>query len=92
MSFLSKTLGYVPREERDGIYLDSEIFWDVEAAKDTITFLKSIPLISPEGSNLYLEGINSEQLKQFLADNGAAQVCRVAVQQYGRDQISTISK
>ena len=56
MSWLSKLLGYGPRQEREGISLSHKVpAWEVNDIKNLAVFLRSLKELFPADPILYLE-------------------------------------
>jgi hypothetical protein len=78
-SFIAKTLGAVPKEEREGISMGFVAAWEVSVVKNLSDFLRGLPNLLPEGSILYLEGTEARDAITFLKRNSAKQTCKVAI-------------
>ena len=79
MNWLFRLLGYVPSEERRGIRLESSRFWKVTSVRDAEVFLKSLPLLMPEGSVLYLEDLLESEVRDFVEARPAPNPVKVAL-------------
>ncbi|MHC5062289.1 MAG: hypothetical protein ACYTFK_14630, partial [Planctomycetota bacterium] len=78
MSFLSRIFDYVPKEERAGISLAGEPCWEISGVKDFPSFLRSLLVLIPIDSVLYLEGGDTpKKLKSFLEERTAKDTCKV---------------
>ncbi len=80
MGWLSKFLGSVPREERDGIKLDvRSAFWEVEGPKTFSEVLRALDDWLPDDSVLYFEsGSPDKTLSKFMAANAIPEQTHVA--------------
>jgi hypothetical protein len=80
MSWLSKILGYMPKEERQGIEINWRNSWEVPRVKDTSAFFKALVDLVPDGSVLYLEdGAVTAELKRYLEARKPEKTSKVSV-------------
>lgn len=81
MGFLGKLFNIVPKEEREGISLDSRTpHWKVSKVKYLPAFLRALVELLPQGSILYLEdGSPSGKLRQFLDEKSIHEQAHVAM-------------
>ncbi|MHC4105896.1 MAG: hypothetical protein ACYS18_07690 [Planctomycetota bacterium] len=78
MGFLSKVFGYVPAEERKGIYLADRPCWEISGVKDFPAMLKALCDLVPAGSVLYLEGGDPpKKIRLFLEARTATKTYKV---------------
>lgn len=80
MSWLSKLLNFVPKEERNGIHLDFQTpQWKVSSPKDFPSLLRALRNLLPQGTILYLEGgTPSKEIKSFLEERSIPEVSHIA--------------
>lgn len=81
LEWIGKLIGAVPREERQGIHLDTaEPTWEVEGPatfQDLFTVLNGW---LPQGAILYFEGGQPDkEIKQFMADHAVQEKAHVAM-------------
>lgn len=80
MTWLAKILRVVPRDEMDGICLDtSRPHWELSGASDFPALFAALPDLLPEGSMLYFEGGSpSGELREFLRVHSVPEPVHVA--------------
>jgi hypothetical protein len=79
MSWLSKILGYVSREERDGISLDKKPAWEISPPKNFPSFLRALLELVPEESILYIEGNAPEETENYLKERKTEDTFKIAM-------------
>ncbi|MHC4396126.1 MAG: hypothetical protein ACYS1A_10780 [Planctomycetota bacterium] len=78
MSLLSKIFGYVPVDERKGIYLTESTYWEISGVKDFPAFLRAVSDLVISDSVLYLEGgTPPKKLKLYLKKRAATNTSKV---------------
>jgi hypothetical protein len=77
---LGKILDFVPREERDGIRLDTtRPFWELSGQTNFPSVLSALAALLPEGCTLYFEdGGPSGELDTFLRTHAVPERAHVA--------------
>ena len=68
MTWLSKLLGFVPKEEREGIvFTHKNPAWEVSGFKDFSSFLRCLAKLFPSDAIIYLEGVSiAPEVQEFL--------------------------
>ena len=81
MGFFARLFNVVPKDEREGICLDTRRpHWKVSRARDLPAFLRALVELLPEDSILSLEdGSPPGQLRQFLDDKAVLEQSHVAM-------------
>ena len=81
LGWLGKLLGFVPREEMEGIRLDTvEPYWEVDGPGTFDELLWALVDWVPEDAVLYLEGGSPDaEIAGFLAEHSVPEVSHVAL-------------
>jgi hypothetical protein len=81
MGWLRRLFGVTPKEELDGVRLDtSKAFWELTGTTDFPHLFHALADFLPEGSVLYMEGGSpNEQLRGFLSAHAVDELTHVAV-------------
>ena len=81
MSWLSRLINWVPKDERQGIHLDLDVpHWIVSSPKEFPAFFRALVDLVPEGAIAYLEGgFPPEHLRSFLKENAVSELSHVAM-------------
>jgi hypothetical protein len=81
LGWLAKLLGATPKEELQGIRLDTtQPFWELEGKTDFPQLLRALGALLPEGSVLYFEGSSSAKpLVDFFRAHAIPEQSHVAV-------------
>jgi hypothetical protein len=81
MGWLRRLLGATPKEEMDGIRLDTnQPFWELSGKTDFPSVLRALASLLPEGSILYLEdGSPNNELRRFLEACAIPEQSHVAI-------------
>lgn len=81
MSWLSRLIKWVPKEEREGIQLDLHVpHWTASSPKEFAAFFRALVDLVPEGAIAYLEGGSPpEDLQFFLKENPVREPSHVAI-------------
>ncbi|MBI5394181.1 MAG: hypothetical protein HZA91_02670 [Verrucomicrobia bacterium] len=81
MGWLSKLLGATPKEELDGINLDTHrVFWELDGKTDFPNLFRALADFLPDGSVLYFEGGSPKnELLAFLNAHAIPEETHVAV-------------
>lgn len=80
MGLLARLFSFVPREERQGITLDTtRPFWELTGKTDFASLLPALTAFLPEGSTLYFEGgAPTGELALFLQAHAVPERAHVA--------------
>ena len=81
MGWLAKLFNAVPKEEANGLELDTNHpFWEVSEAEDFPSLFKALINLLPEGSVLYFEGGSpSGELESFFGQNSIGEQAHIAI-------------
>ena len=83
MSLLTKIIGAVSKEEREGISMGSAACWGVSGIKSESLpqFLCALPSLLPAGSTLYLEGTSpsAREVIAFCETHAAERISKIAL-------------
>ncbi|MHC4797168.1 MAG: hypothetical protein ACYTF1_11035, partial [Planctomycetota bacterium] len=81
MSWLSKLLKWVPKDERRGIEFDLRApHWMISSPKEFPAFFRALIDLFPEGAIAYLEGgCPPEDLESFLKKKSVSELSHVAM-------------
>jgi hypothetical protein len=79
MNLLSRMIGYVPREERDGIRLEDKVPWRVNPTRDVGRFLRALNLLVPDSSVAYFEDTGERHVAEYLQNVAIRPAVRVAL-------------
>lgn len=80
MSWLSKLLGYVSKEERKGISLENITCWKISPVENFPNFLRALVDLVPAVSTLYLEGGSpKKQIRVYMEERAAKNTTKVAM-------------
>lgn len=79
--WISRLLRYAPAEERAGIRLKGQPYWEVShPEQDQLpVFLRLLPALMPAGSILCLEGQPAAAVRSYLESRRAGKTTKVAV-------------
>jgi len=78
MGLIATLLRAVPRSEWDGLQLE-EPAWEINSTGDRAKFLRTLPMLLPGGSYLYLEGTTEPSVERFLAARTVTNPERIAI-------------
>ena len=78
MGFLARLFGAVPKDHLQGATLGAERAWSVTGITDPATFFRGLPHLVPPGSVLYLEGVYSDAIIDYLRQHPAEHRLKVA--------------
>ena len=66
MGILARILGAVPKEDRSGLHLREDQPWRIGPTRDFERFLRSLPLLGPQGAIVYFEGTGESHVSEYL--------------------------
>ena len=78
MSWLSRILNYVPKSEQDGLELDLNEAWQLEALSDASVFLRALSALRLPAAILYLEGTTDSAVGSFLKSRAIDTTVKIA--------------
>jgi hypothetical protein len=78
LSLLSRLLGYVSRQERDGVSLVDPAPWVVPAPTDAAAWLRALPSLFPTGAFVYFEGKMESIFKVWLETHAIPAPLKIA--------------
>ncbi|MBE0448318.1 MAG: hypothetical protein IBX64_09525 [Actinobacteria bacterium] len=80
MGWISRLLGYVTKEEREGISLGNSPAWEVSPPREPETFVRALHLLLPSDAVIYLEDTsNSKDIQEFLKPRQISNPLKVAL-------------
>jgi len=81
MGWLRRLLGAVPKEEMDGIRLDTtRPYWEVDGPKTFTELFGALPCLLPQGAVLYFEGgLLDAEILDFMATSAMPEQTHVAM-------------
>lgn len=79
MGFVARFLGIIPKAERGGIRLGEAEPWRVSPTKDVELFVRTLPVLVPEGSLAYFEGTGESHVAKYLTEVSVPAQVQVAI-------------
>ena len=78
MGFLARLFRAAPKDHLQGASLGAERAWSVTQITDHAAFLRALPHLVPPGSVLYLEGVYSDAIIDYLRRHPAEHRLKIA--------------
>jgi hypothetical protein len=79
MGFVARFLGIIPKAERGGIRFGEPEPWRVSPTKDVELFVRTLPVLVPEGSLAYFEGTGESHVAKYLSEVSVPAQMQVAL-------------
>jgi|ERR1043166_2584933 hypothetical protein len=78
MGFFARLFRAAPKDHLRGASLGAERAWSITRITDPGTFVQALPRLVPPGSILYLEGVYSDEIIDYLRQHTAEHTLKIA--------------